>query len=687
MKRLFVLFILIFAAASGFTQSRVSLSLGHAGSVQSIAAHPTRPLAFTTGNDGRLIVWDLELRALRHRYQISHNPVTHAVHHPERDEVALVVSDHVDRASIRVIEWETGDELFRYELESTPLDLVYSPQGTYLIALLPNFRSLLFLSADTGAPRAYLDDGFGIVNFVQMGSSERNIMTYVPSRGEFIYWSLQSGEELQKVRTTERLRHLTLVDPENRRALAGATENEMVVVDNLTGQTRATYPIRPIHDIQYDEENGRISVLTEQFGRRIVLSFTYSNGRLRRDFYQPSGLDPETTTLRPLTPGSRYFMAGDERGEVDVFDARSGRNTKLGPRPVVPILDVAFTDGRLHMSLGDRILSLVSDGLQSGSPRLQISSIRATVASLPGVSDARLEQFDNGVFVWGETTPSGSVFLLSPPSTNAQPYYEDEEQNPVLEVRQSARGPIVIHRDGRIIQLSSEFAVERFQYVARGAQAASWKAEFGLVVAKTRSSNFDSSVIRVDEITRETVPIRSGAFLSTDVAFGDGPTLYAIGLFGSTNAPKTRLLRFSGERFESQSQLAEYDGEDPEASVMWDDQTKSLYTTLGYDGLKRFEGRREVSMDSSGQIAREVAAGGFLVAAVNMDGSVSLWNRETGEFLVDLYVLEGDQWIALTQRGAFYSSSATTERYLDFIPGERTGLSLDDFRISLPYRE
>jgi WD40 repeat protein len=685
-KRLIILLVLALTALAVFAQSRVVLSLGHTGKVNDAVGHPTEPVAFTVGDDGRLLVWDLEQFALLHRYQVSRHPISMIVHHPEEDQVAVVVDEGVDRTSIRVLDWRSGSEIFRHDIDASPVHLAYSPAGTYLMFALPSFRSLHFLDAESGQVRSYLDDGFGIVNFTQMGRSERNIMTYVPVRGEFIYWGLQAGNELQRVSTLDRLEHLTLVDPENRRAIAAATDGDLVIVDNLTGDLRASYPLSPIFGIEYDHSNDRIMVLTEQFGRRVLLSFNYSDSRLRREFFQPNGLSETATLAVAVTGESGFVLAGDEAGAVDLFRETSGRRVELGPAPTAAIVDIAFTEGRMHLSLGDRIISLVSEVFESNRRSGAIPNMRQTVTRLGEMRGARLEAWEDQVLVFGDGEEPYTVLSLSPPSTGTVPVYTDESESPVLDVRATDGGPVIVHRDGRTVQLTTSLAGQRFEYRARGAQVATWESGFGLVVGKTRSSTFDPSVIRVDQVTGETVPIRSEAFLTTDLAFGSGNTLYTIGLFGTPADPTTRLVRLSGPRLDDDRQLAEYEGEDPGARVAWDSRTRTLYTTLGDDGIQQTSGISLEKMQNTGQLARDISIWGLLVATVNADGSVTLYDRSTGELLFDIYVFEDDSWLAIRPGGVFLSSGSGPEDYLDFIPAQRTRLQFDDFRMELPFR-
>ena len=684
-KRTAVLLLLMLVTALAVAQSRVVLSVGHAGAVRDAAPHPSQPIAFTVGDDGRLLVWDLERNALLHRYQVSHRPVVRVAHHPARNEVAVVVDEGVGRSSIRVVAWETGEERFRRDLDNVPVHLSYSPAGTYLVFTLPTFRSLFLLSAETGSARSYLDDGFGIVNFVQMGASERNIMTYVPARGEFIYWSLQSGAEVSRISAPPRLSLLTLVDPQNQRAVAASRGNELVIVDNVNGEVRATYPLSPILDIRYDPTNGRILVLTEQLGSRSVLAFTYESGRLRRDFFQPANMSATAVFAAPLEAAANAVIAGDRDGVVEIFAGATGRRTELGPRPFRPVTDLAFTEGRLHLALGDRILTLVSDGFESSARSFGISSVRHSTAELP-VSQAGVERDGERVLIWGLSDQTGTVYELRPPSVRPVPIYIDERANAVRTVRSTDGGPLLVHRDGRVIQLAPDQQVERFRYDALGVQAAVWDPQLGIVAAKTRSGRLDSAIIRVDPLTQETVPVNMDAFLATDVALGSRGTAYAIGLFGQQGVPETRLVRISGSGFDQVTVLDQFAGEDVTASVLWDSRTDSVLTSVGYEGMKRIKGRTLEIFESTGQIPREFAIHGLLVAAVNTDGSVTLWSRDTGEHLFDIYV-DGNQWLAMNRRGAYLSSSASMERYLDFIPDRRTRLTLEDFRITLPYRE
>jgi len=185
-RRFVVALLLAAVAATAASQSRVTVSLGHTGSVRDIAGRSDLALGFTVGDDGKLRVWDLEHDGLRYSWQVAHTPLTRIALHPTRSEAVVFVQDGVASGRLVGLDWESGSELFSVELDARPTYLDYSPRGTFIVYTIPSFDSVYFLDAEDGTRRPYLTDGFGIVSFVQTARSERNVMNYVPWRGECI---------------------------------------------------------------------------------------------------------------------------------------------------------------------------------------------------------------------------------------------------------------------------------------------------------------------------------------------------------------------------------------------------------------------------------------------------------------------------------------------------------------------
>ena len=663
-------------------QSRPTIAVGHAGEVRSLAAANESNRAFSAGDDGKLIVWDLDSAAQYETYQLARRPLGLMAVHPTESVVAVFVRESVNAGSIVALDWVTGERLFQTPVDGRPTSLQYSPRGTYLMASLESFESMLVLSGQTGRRTGYLDDGFGVVSFVQVAPNEQNVMTYVASRGEFIYWSLRNSRELQTIQTESRLRHMTLVDPDTFRYLAAATDDEVVVVDNLRGDVLATYPARQVRSLAFDESNGRILALTEVNNRSAVLSFEFRGGRLRRLSYGPQSLDRETSTIglvgagRPLT-----LMAGSESGAVAVHDGRNGRVTGLGANSSDQILDAEIADGALFLSVGERLLSIETDLFDPEASGSQISEIRSFWVDAPGQTE--LHRIGDAVFAWAPSEP-GTVWQLA--ERELESLYDDEADAPIATVRAADTGFLVLHRDGRLVSVREGQDEPSIGYQGRGLQDAVWSDSLGLVAAKSRTSAFDSSVILVDERTGETVAASTDAFLTTRLAVDPRTNdVYSIGLFGEPGSVETRLTRLSGRGLRSEADLIRESGERAEADLTWDHRTGSVLTTLGDGSLRRVSNGAEELFEPTERLPNRITSNDAVVAAVNQDGSVTLWDSRTRAHLADIFVF-GDAWIGMAQNGAFYASSRTAERNLGFLAAPGSQQRVADFRVSLPFQ-
>jgi WD40 repeat protein len=683
-----MLALVLCAAPEPIAADWVSVGIGHSGSVRTIASHPTEQFAFTGGDDGALSVWSLPERALYERYQISAGPITAIAHHPNRDELVLFAMNSVTSGTLICLNWRSGEERFRRDLDAIPSYLAYSPAGSYIVYATPTFRSLYFLSSDNGSVRPYLQSGFGAVGFVQMGRSETNLMTYLPSRGEFVYWGLESGEELRRVETASRLEHLTIIDTATRRFLAASDGTNLLVVDNYTGEVKAQYPASPIFGITYSESTGVITVLTQTLGNSSVLSFTFSQNRLRRHGFVAQNLSDDATVFEAVGTGDETgYVSGSASGVVAYYLSRTGRRTVMGPVPIDPVAAVAVTDGRLHLLVDDRITTIASDFFDEDNVDHTVTFIRESELLLPGIELEGMVADGERLLLWGSDEDGAGVWSVRPPGTQAAELYRNENGAGIARVRPTEGRPVVVHRDGRIVQVGPTPSLHGFEYAALGAQDVFWSAATGLIAAKTRTSSFDSSLVVIDLSTEETVPIESAGFLTLRVAVDPrAPTLYSLSLAGAQSSPETTLSRYSGRGFSRPENLTTLSGEYPRADIVWDRSSASLFSSLADPGVIRYNGRSATEMERARHLSEDLMVHGTLLVAHNADGTVTIWDSRTGEHLFDIYIFQGGDWLASTLHGAFRSSSAAAERYLTLHNEKWSRLTLDDYRIELPFR-
>ena len=683
--------LLVVAAPAIGAGDRLTVRLGHTGAVRDIAYHPEHSVAFSVGDDGKMLVWDLSVPGLRRQIQIANGPVTRIAHHPTRNQVVFYVRDSVTSGRLIGYDMDANSTLFVRNLDGEPVTLMYSPAGTFIVYALSSFQSLFFVGSQDGDQRPYLSSGFGIVSFVQVARSERNIMTYVPSRGEFIYWELSTGRELQSVRTQTRLQHPTPIDPTSQRLLAAADSESLLIVDNLTGRVEARYPVAPVRGIAFSQQNNTILVLTEQFGRPTTLAFQYRNGRLTRAFYQPQNFHPLTQTISPAPPRlGGGFIGGSGDGTVSYYAASNGRLTTLGSPPETTASSTALIDGRLFIAAGSELLTFESDLFAAVDDEvLTFSSLRVDRRSFERIGPLSLAAYDDTLYLWGPGQP-GAVYTYDLTRRTAVEYYRDPAGSPVQTARFTGDGMLVVHRDGRVVVQPSDG--ERFSYTARAVQDALWSPGIGLVIARAPSGPLDAPILIVDPRTRETVPVDASGFVAQRLAYSsETDTLFAIVLQGSPSSPTSRLYQFADQGLARGVPILEHAGSPLGQSLVWDPRAMRVYTTMtgSVAGLRPENatqpenGSIDVELDRAQRLATAISVA-TLVAATNADGTVSLWYRGDGTHLADVTLLP-DGWL-VTGAAGFLSSGSRVERMLSFFPERATGRpeEIADHRMELP---
>jgi hypothetical protein len=472
---------------------------------------------------------------------------------------------------------------------------------------------------------------------------------------------------------------MTLIDRQSYRYLVAATTDELVVVDNLTGAIQSRYPARPVNGIAFDSQNDRILVLSETNGRSSILAFEFRSGRLRRASYRPQNV-PEGTTALGLggSADTDALLAGSSSGGVVSFDLRTGRRTILGESSATPIIDAELAAGSLYISTAEGVLRIESD-LFTEAPATTISASSISSGWLEIEGAARLAAFGEQTLAW---TPEEPGVLRQLPEGLV--VYEDPEEAAIANVRGTDLGLIILHRDGRVVRLEGDEIVTGYE--GRGLQDAIWTDTFGIVAAKSKINEFDSSIILVDDVTRETVAAATDAFLTTRIALDpDANEIYAVGLVDQGGTPHTQLLRLSGQGLRRSQTVLESRNAAAGADIYWDEASDSLLSTLE-DGIVRRirDGRPVQEFDPVERIPGSIDANARFVTATNRDGTLSIWESTSGVHLADIYVF-GTEWVAIADNGAFVASSRRAEDNLSLRQAPGSRLRLADFRISLPF--
>ena len=109
--------------------------------------------------------------------------------------------------------------------------------------------------------------------------------------------------------------------------------------------------------------------------------------------------------------------------------------------------------------------------------------------------------------------------------------------------------------------------------------------------------------------------------------------------------------------------LDAYAGEDLFASLVAAPDGRLVYSSLGLDTVRVWDGRRLVAMERSGHRPRQLGVTADLLLAHNADGTFTVWDRSNHTVLFDLYLFRSFDWLVVTRSGS-YTYSPGAQRYL-----------------------
>lgn len=747
-----VLFSLVFTSCStlqvygfqepAFSTARVALNSGNTAPVTKIVQDSRAGYVFTASQDGTVKIWDLPSHSMLETVRVSAFRLVSLAVNPERPEFAVVETDGALFFQLSVWNWQTGRRLFDRTLSEVPLSFQFSPRGNFLVYSLTQWNSLVFLDSENGRELNYLPGGFGIVRFAIVSPTERTLMSYTPSSGSLIYWDLPSGT--QKAAPIPTQSGLTDLKALNDLYAVGVNGTKLVVINILTGAVASERELGKISSISvnsqtqdiavaYQPPAATLSALLQSSGstggndnnlpsgssggvggayvpaaanlpsggsNALVALFSFANGGLSEEYFagqmgllsEPSG----TPTAMLLLGGNILFGRPD--GSLALLYQYSGSVAGFSSNHVRPIDDIAFTDKNIFICTNQDLLNLTSDFFDLPDAQIgKVSYIRENVTRNPYQSNAGLASTLYGqIFLWRHDDQSGSFYMVDPRTLEVSDLY-DRFDAPLLQLQPAANTLLTLDRSGHIRVINGSTYDTSYTLTSVGTQTVADAGDYGILIGRNTSSVLDSSLVRVSSVTGETVPVNNDSFLVFRIVYdSENNRAFTVGLRQDGQKVSTVVRVHSGVNFGQSTEIMSYHDEDLGGDIAYDSSTGTLYSSVGYGTITAWDGAHTSQLQPSKHVPRKLVVHGSKLYAINRDGSLSVWDTRTRQFLFDFYMLEDSSWLAITPDGYYLPASyGNPEQYLSLVrfdkasgsfvspPGSSDTPQLADFRLKL----
>jgi WD40 repeat protein len=679
----------LFSGALLFSRNvHLAVQTGHSSSVHIVSCLEPSGFLFSGSDDGSVRLWDIKSKTLIRKIFVSHLPVYH-ITVSEQTKRFAAVSGSGKNTILSVWDWTDGSELYAVPLEDTPLFIKFSPKGNFIVAGFAKWNSLQFFNGENGKQLPYLSRGFGIVSFVFISDSERTLGSYNPSTGSIIYWDVDSGNEKTRRQTIQNLEFVQEID-DDKRYIAAKNGKELVIIDTTTGEAAARSTVGLIEDIAVDKHSGNIACLYTEGERSRIANFRfYKNSTYLSKQYVPAGSIEEQPNDFAFYDDFLYL--GQPSGEISVISVRSGSSMGFAKNELQPITGISGRGKYLLLSSADHILVLSSDffsDTKNDIPEITYLDGRRSINPLHGATSIEYLNYSN-YLLWNKDEKNGTIYTINPETGFIDDLYTDFE-NPLISVDVFRNTVISLEKSGRLTVRNIYNSDLEFEYQALGMKVVGGSTYNGVIAGKNISNFFETPILKIDTSTGETVGLESKNFIVFALAYNSSREwVYSLGLSRSSDGTVlTRLTKHWGSDLERSTPISAVSNEDLNADIAVDKKDSSIYSTIGYQGIKAWDRNDKpgIIFEDNNALPRTVAVENNAVYAINRDGSVSIWSKKTGDHLLDFYLFKDKSWLAVSAGGYFLESDhGYARRFLKLIEDDKiSSRSLDRYEFSLP---
>lgn len=664
---------LLLAAAAAAGQTVSLLSTGHKGAVPVLEFDGNRGLLFSAGADGTVRIWGASDGRLHGALAVSRKAVTGLAVNPAHPFLAVLEATGSFTARLSVWDWTRGEEVYSESLADEPLFLRWSSDGSALLFGQSAWDSLRMLHTGDWTPVASAVEGGGIVGFAALSRNGNTLMSYSPI-GRISYRSMSDGRMIKESKTVAYLAALRLTA--DLRYLVGATDEELIVADALSGEVSARRSMPRIRSLDVSPEGDRILCVAQAEDRTELALWSRTDWGLYRESL-PEQMDGIPVDSACFGTGGLYAAGRDGT----IWSVTPGGRAEPFVRDESPDFTGMDLQGdRLALACADRILILRSGALRAGDPGRLPASISLDSFPNPFAADTDVLFLEDGrLLLWRKGMGSGPTAILDPLSGRFEsgPAFQGE----LATVERLGTRILTVEKGGQVRLLALDPPASVFEISDPGMNAAVFLNRELFVGG--RSSHEQGALVRIDARTGETVGIQDGNRFVFSVAAG--PAGLPVFSLGVDREGGTRLSARWGAQLEDGTVVDRIEEEDLGA-VMTVDQDGRLFFLLGTERVRLWDGRDARTLESSGRIPRSLAASSGLVLALNTDCTLSLWDAADGGILCNLAVFRDGEWAATLRDGFYLSSREVEPRIRTFVGGEPLADNAA-FRVGLPDAE
>ncbi|MFP4642758.1 MAG: hypothetical protein ACLFM0_00230 [Spirochaetales bacterium] len=682
--------------------------------IRQLASHPSRPevaVVVQTSEGYRLSVWDYMDGEELYFQELQSEPL-HMSYSPKG---TWLVYSQTAAESVVMLDSETGERDDRVEMDTGIVSyFTIGGSETNIMTYAPADGRIQYTRLEDGNT---LQEDSTVSNLQDMHVLENRRFAAARDGDDLVIIDILDGSERDRV-TRERIRDikvdsesgriavlhgqdgsrgieeyefdgdsLSLTEEYDEETTAEISAIEFVLGNVFSGGPEGRLALVTDEELDIIAENELLPVRSVAFGEysMLVTANDYASS-IKSDFFGSMTLDDELQ-VREQESGILPQPGDENRREIEVSNPEGDRvvlSERFSNR------GSSFTTRRALQRVSPELELSRSDGF--GRDRGPEGTDNLTERDIT-ISYLENEPWDQSVANAPNlyTTLDSRILLWDSPDIPMSLVEDDDSIARAPNTRDESIRSLVGHDAAVTVLYSDGVAEQRHpitfevlqDYDVGESLTAAYIRDSMLLVGRNASGRSGSALTRVDPETGETVNLDTEAFYVFRIAVDrQRGAAYVLGLSRGDEGLVTTVERITGEGLRETELLHEVPTEDLESDITVDERTGTVYIAAGLDGVLVWDGSEIRTLPQTDHLARRLVVGRGKVLAVNVNGTISIWNQASEEHLGDVYLFEDGRWLALGPDGGYFT--AEDMDVVDLLRAPEEDIDIAERRAELP---
>lgn len=638
-----------FLSLSAFSQAYISSQI-HSDKVSSILMAETAlsedSRFFSTDEQGFIIRWDDD--NLGEHYQFSDFKIKLSAICPTKDgeNLAAIYETDGKQNRVSVIDWNNLKRLYSIYYTETVSAIAFSEAGSFLIVGTYGAGETYIYKSRSGELVKQLDTVPGMISMIKSSSSEKSMIMY-SSTGTLIYYDLVKFKQKARFSTERLLQQAVLfgTGDKTNSYLAGVRDNNIYIIDALSGKTLSTYastkPLLCLSKSKAEEGLYFVYPSSGSYTVRLITNDTLKN------IYEKTTRTITTTLVKTFTLKTKEtvtaaaknidtLVLGTNYGNIytisDSLDSDIKANC-LTNDIYDKIYDAVF--------IGDDLYTLTSEGIYKTD--YNEKSLTKIISNTNGWTN--LSSYEDSLILWAKGYKK-TVYQLNLESQTTKALFTPASSMQTVHFFENR----LIYTQGRTTVSIYDFTnrTSRNVYTGSGVEDAVMVNNTDIYIAKAKTGNLDSALMKVNRVTMETVPLRIEGDLMLSINFdpdGEEKIIYGILITDNDKYESTSLAAYS---IDEKTLVNLYTINEGDASNVFTAITdKAVFSNIGKEkvkGISRINFLQSL-YEREYSIPVKVAGGNTRMIILNYNGSLSWYNKNSQILMGTWYLKKDGSWM------------------------------------------